>query len=101
VSPGKDLTNILEQGIEIGRQRIAGLVQVPHHLVQIISKPYKLSVDEPFGVAARLAPGADFDILIEQKCATEMHRPHSDSFGSRLDVGKLTYCEADIELLAA
>jgi hypothetical protein len=35
-----DVADIREQGLKIGRQRIAGLMEMPHHLVQIIAKPY-------------------------------------------------------------
>ena len=34
-----NVANILEQGLKIGGQRIAGSMQVPHHLVQIIPEP--------------------------------------------------------------
>ena len=47
-----DLANIREQGLKIGGQRIAGAMQMPHHLIQIISKAHELRVNEPFDIVA-------------------------------------------------
>jgi hypothetical protein len=100
-SSGNNLTNVLEQRLEISRKRITGRVQVAHHLVQIISKPYKLTVDKPFGVATWLTPAANLNFLTEQECSSKMHGPHSNRFGARFNVGELARREADIKLFDA
>jgi hypothetical protein len=98
------LTNVVEQELEIGGQRIAGLMKVPHHLVQIISEPYELGIDEAPGVAlvpgvAFAAHGNEIAMLIEKKGATEVNGTHAKARCAPLDAFKLACCEAQIELL--
>jgi hypothetical protein len=38
-SPGNNLADIPEQGLKISGQRIAGAMQVPNQLVEIIAQP--------------------------------------------------------------
>jgi len=97
-----DVANIFEQGLKIGRQRIAGSMQVPNQLIQIISQADELSVNKPFHVAA-IWPAIDdeFAALIEKNRTPEMNRPHTDRVCAPPDALQLAGREAQIELLRA
>ena len=100
-APRDDLADIREQGLEVGRQRIAGRMQTANHLVQIISKAYELAVDEPLDLAGWLPCYFYFSLLIEQQYAAEMYRPHSDRFSAQLNAREFVDSETQIELLAS
>jgi hypothetical protein len=90
--------NIGEQGLEVRGQGIAGLMQVPNHLVQIIPKPYKLSVDKPINIGCRGAL-RERAALVEKKSASEMNWPQAECGGALTKIVKFCGCEAQIELL--
>jgi hypothetical protein len=101
VTPCDDLADIVEQGLKVGRQRIAGAMQMPDHLVQIIPKPYKLPVNQPIGVSGGFAFARNRAAGIEQHRTAEMTRPHTERQGASLDAFQLACREAEIELRGA
>ena len=97
-----DLANILEQGLKIGGQRIAGAMQMPHHLIEIISEPRQAARKSAVQHCCRfLFCGIDFAIFIEKQRAPEMNRAHADRLGALLDALQLARGETKIELLVA
>jgi hypothetical protein len=94
------LANVLEQGLKIGGQRIAGPMQVADHLVQIISKPHQLPIVEPGQVAPGISLRGALLARPEKDHTSEMNRPHADRLSAPLDVLKLACGEAEIKLLA-
>ena len=90
----------LSKAVKIGGQRIAGAMQMPHHLIQIIPEPNQLPVNQPFAIAAAFVfCGIDFAIFIEQQRAPEMNRAHADRLGALPDAFQLACGETEIELL--
>jgi hypothetical protein len=92
------LPDVPEQGLEIGWQRIAGRVQVPHHLVQIISEPHELGVNQPLRIVVRLGFQRGLDTSAKQHRASEMNRAHAERGGALLNATQFTRRQADIEL---
>jgi hypothetical protein len=71
---------------------------MPNHLVQIISQPYKLGMDEAGGIAFAVLHGRKVVMPIEENGPTEVDRTHPDGLGPPLDAFKLGFREAQIEL---
>ena len=98
---GNDLANIREQGLKIGGQRIARAMQVPDHLVQIITKPDQLCVNKAIDVALLIVLQRELAFPIKQKRTPEMNRTHPNGLGASLDALKLACSETEIELLTS
>jgi hypothetical protein len=82
---------VVEQGLEVGGQRISGPMKMAYHLVQIIPKPHHLFVDKAINVAvARFNLRARLFIFIEEHRAPEMHRAHAEGGGAPLDAFQFT-----------
>ena len=62
----ENLANVPEQRIEVVGHGIAGAVQVPHHLVEVISETDELCINEPPEIAVRLALQSDSVIFVEK-----------------------------------
>jgi hypothetical protein len=95
------LANVPEQGFKIGRHRIAGAMEVADHLVQIVSEPDKLAVDELIEIAFPLVLYRRPPALIEEERAAEVDGAHADRFGAALDIFKLAWRQVEIQLLAS
>jgi hypothetical protein len=98
-APGDDPPNVREQGLKVGRQRIARAMQVPHHLIQVVAEADELAIDHPIQVvSARLRRGFYGPVLVKQNGAPEVDRPHANRLGASLDALELRRREAEIEL---
>jgi hypothetical protein len=88
------VTDIGEQGLEIGWQRIAGSMEISNHLVQIISKPDELRVDHSLRVVIHLGFDRRLNIPIEEHRAPEMNRAHAERGGALFDALQFACREA-------
>jgi hypothetical protein len=98
---GDDLADIPEQRLEIGREGIASLMQMPHHLVQIIPKPDELRVDQPLHIVFNPGFSRRLYFLIKKQGAPEMHGAHAERGRTLFDALQLACCEAYVQLLTA
>jgi hypothetical protein len=89
--PSDNPAYVVEQGLEVGGQRVVRLMQVAHHLIQIIPKPHQLTVDKAINVAvAGFRRRAELFIFIEEHRAPEMDRAHAERSGAPLDAFQFT-----------
>jgi hypothetical protein len=94
------LANVLEQGLKIGGQRIAGPMQVADHLIEIISKTHQLPIIEPGQVAPHVTLRYELAAWPEQDRTSEVNRPHADRLSALANAFKFIGGEAQVELLA-
>ena len=74
-------------------------MQVPDHLIQIVSQPYQLAVNQTLRivVSRRLDRGRP-NVGIKEKRTPKMNRTHANFLGATLDVLKLLFRETEIKL---
>jgi hypothetical protein len=102
IPPRENFADIAEQRFKIRREGIAGLVHVPHHLIEKISEAGQLRVDEPLCVAiGALWRDRRFSASVEDEKSPEMNGPHANRQGTPSDALKLAFRKAQIELPVA
>ena len=77
------------------------MVEMPHHLVQIISEARKLRMNEPRHVVRGLGFARGDAALAKQHGAPEMHRPHTECMSAFADGLQFTHGEVQVELSRA
>jgi len=97
-SAGKNGANIREQGLKISGKRIAGLMEMPHHLIQNVSQSGQLNMDKAIGAFSLRFAFDRCDILrIEKDGTAKVSDAHAERERPALDALELVRRQAQIE----
>jgi hypothetical protein len=99
--PRYDLPDISEQGLEIGRQGIAGTVKVPQQLIEIVAQSRQSPIYEPIEIRFRLSPESRLAVFVEKYGTPKMSGPHSQYLSSTFDAFPFAHGETQVKLLHA
>jgi hypothetical protein len=75
-----NLTNISEQWLQVGRQRVSRLMQPPHQLIEIVSQANQLHVNQSVRIIRLAAAGRRRAVCTENSNADVMMAKPADDW---------------------